>query len=51
MFKETAELTEISESVLFPVFLTASGDKALSDGGTRIDAVKAEAVATCEDKQ
>ena len=31
--------------------MTASGDKALTDGGTRNDAVKAEAVATCEDKQ
>ena len=29
----------------------ASGDKALTDGRTRIDAVKAEAVGTCEDKQ
>ena len=51
VFKQTAELTEISESVLFTVALTASGDKALTDGGTRNDAVKAEAVATCEDKQ
>ena len=51
VFKQTAELTEISELVLFPVALTASGDKALMDGGTRIDAVKAEAVAICEDKQ
>jgi len=47
VFKQTAELTDISESVLFPVALMASGDKALTDGGTRIDAVKAEAVATC----
>ena len=45
------KVTEISELVLFPVALTASGDKALTDGGTRIDAVKAEAVAICEDKQ
>lgn len=44
MFKQTAELTEIPESVLFPVALTASG-------GTKIDEVKAEAIATCEDKQ
>ena len=51
VFKQTAELTEIPESVLFPVALTASGDKALTDGGTRIDGVKAEAVASCEDKQ
>ena len=51
VFKQTAQLTEISESVLFPVALTASGDKALTDGGTTIDAVKAEAVATCEDKE
>ena len=51
VFKQTAELTDISESVLFLVALMASGDKALTDAGTRIDAVKAEAVATCEDKQ
>ena len=51
VFKQTAELTEISESVLFPVALTVSGEKALTDSGTRNDAVKAEAVATCEDKQ
>ena len=37
VFKQTAELTEISESVLFAVALTASGDKALTDGGTRND--------------
>ena len=51
VFKQTAELTEIPQSVLFPVALTTSGDKALTDGGTRIDALKAEAVATCKDKQ
>ena len=51
VFKQTADRTEIPESVLFPVALTASGDKALTDSRTIIDAVKAEAVATCEDKQ
>ena len=50
-FKQTAELMNIPESVLFPVALTASGDKAITDGGTKIDAVKAEAVDTCEDKK
>ena len=47
----TEDVTEISESMLFPVPLTVSGDKALTDSRTRNDAVKAEAVATCEDKQ
>lgn len=51
MFKQTANLTENPESVLFPVALAATGDKAFTDGGTRIDAVKAKAVARCEDKQ
>ena len=51
VLKQTAELTEISESVLFPVALTARGDRVLTDGGTIIDAVKAKAVATCEDKE
>lgn len=37
--------------MLFLVALTVSGDKALTDSGTRNDAVKAEAVAPCEDKQ
>ena len=50
-FKRTAELMNIPESVLVPVALTASGDKAITDGGTKIDAVKAEAVDTCEDKK
>ena len=51
MFKRTAELMKIPESVLFPVALTASGDKAITEGGTKTDAVKAEAVATCKDKE
>lgn len=42
-----AELTKIPENVLFPVALTANGDRAITNGGSRIDAVKAEAVATC----
>ena len=50
VLKQTAELTEISESVLFPVALTASEDRVLT-GGTTIDAVKAKAVATCEAKE
>jgi len=46
-FKRTAELTKIPENVLFPVALTANGDRAIANGGSRIDAVKA----TCKDKE
>ena len=51
VFKRTAELTKIPKCVLFPVALTANGDKAIANGGSSIDAVKAEAVATCKDKE
>ena len=37
--------------MLFLVALTANGDKAIAIGGSRIDAVKAEEVATCKDKE
>jgi len=50
-FKRTAELTKIPENVLFPVALTANGDRAIANSGSRIDVVKAEAVATCKDKE
>ena len=49
-FKMTAELTKIPENVLFPLALTTNGDRAIANGGSRIDAVKAEAVATCKDE-
>ena len=38
-FKRTAELTKIPKNVLFPVALTANGDRAIANGGSRIDAV------------
>ena len=51
VFKRTAELTKIPKNVLFPVALTLNGDKAIANSGSRIDAVKVEAVATCKDKE
>lgn len=48
IFKTTAKLTEIPESVLFTVALTAVGDKIISDGGSQTEAVKAEAIASCK---
>ena len=46
--KKTAKFTEIPESVLFTVALTAVGDKIISDGGSQTEAVKAEAIASCK---
>ena len=48
IFKKTAKFTEIPESVLFTVALTAVGDKVISDGGSQTEAVKAEAIASCK---
>ena len=50
-FKRTAELMEIPKCVLFLVALTASGDKAFADSGTKINAVKVKEVATCKDQK
>ena len=41
VFKRTAKITEIPESVLFHVALTETGDKVISEGRTNIEAVKA----------
>lgn len=47
IFKKTAKFTEIPESVLFTVALTAVGDKIISDGGSQTEAVKTEAITSC----
>lgn len=48
IFKNTAKLTKILESVLFTVALTAVGDKIISDGGSQTEVVKAETIASCK---
>ena len=48
IFKKTAKFTEIPESVLFTVALTAVSDKIISDGGSHTEAVKTEAIASCK---
>ena len=46
ILKKTAKVTQIPESVIFTVALTAVGDKIISDGGSQTEAVKAEAMAS-----
>lgn len=49
IFRSTAiELSEVQESTLFTLALSADGDKILAGGGSKIDAIKAEALAGCK---
>ena len=50
IFKVTEGHSGIPESVLFPVALSKDGDRILTAGGSQPDAVKAEAIAGCKDK-
>ena len=50
IFKVTERHFGIPESVLFPVALSKDGDRILTAGGSQADAVKAEAIAGCKDK-
>ena len=42
------ELSKVQELTLFTVALSADGDQILAGGGSRIDAIKAEAWAGCK---
>ena len=49
IFRNTIrELSEVQESTLFTVGLSADGNQILAGGGSRIDAIKAEALAGCK---
>ena len=49
IFRNTvSELSEVQESTLFTVALSVDGDQILAGGGSRIDAIKAEALAGCK---
>ena len=50
IFKVTEQHSEIPESVLFSVALSKDGDRTLTAGDSYAAAVKAEALAGCEDK-
>lgn len=47
-FDTIRELSKVQESTLFTVALSADGDQILAGGGSRIDAIKAEALAACK---
>ena len=49
IFKITEENSGIAHSVLFPVALSRDGDRILTAGGSRADAVRGEAIAGCKD--
>ena len=51
IFKLTKERSGIPEDILFPVALSSDGDSVITNGGSEVDAVKAEAVAGCEFKK
>ena len=49
IFRNTVrELSEVQESTLFTVGLSADGDQILAGGGSRINAIKADALAGCK---
>lgn len=49
IFRSTPiKLSEVQESMLFTVALSADGYKMLASGGSKIDAIKAEALAGCK---
>ena len=50
IFKVTERHSGIPESVLFSVALSKDGDRILTAGGSQADAVKAEVIAGCKDK-